>query len=119
MPEARAVLICAQRSEEIFAAAPAVYGHCLAIFMLAHVQLNTYRVLKENKPNDLKSPHGHLLVYASVAKTLCGGTPFGISLKGASKVRRRFSDAGILHQTRAYAANKFCARFRWTPQPMR
>jgi hypothetical protein len=35
--------------------------------------------LKENKPNDVGSPRGHLLVYASVAKTLCGGTPFGIS----------------------------------------
>jgi len=45
----------------------------LAIFILAHVQLNAYRVLKENKPNDLGSPRGHLLVYASVVKTLCGG----------------------------------------------
>jgi len=42
------------------------------------------------------------------------GDRLGISLKGASKLRRKFCELGILTQTRPYIANKFCARFRWT-----
>jgi hypothetical protein len=42
------------------------------------------------------------------------GDRLGISLKGASKLRRKFCELGILKQTRPYIANRFCARFRWT-----
>ena len=42
------------------------------------------------------------------------GDRLGISLKGASKLRRRFCAAGILQPTKPYVPNKFCARFRWT-----
>jgi hypothetical protein len=42
------------------------------------------------------------------------GDRLGISLKGASKLRRKLCELGILKQTRPYVANKFCARFRWT-----
>jgi hypothetical protein len=42
------------------------------------------------------------------------GDRVGISLKGASKLRRRFCRAGILRETKRYVPNKFCARFLWT-----
>jgi hypothetical protein len=42
------------------------------------------------------------------------GDRLGMSLKGASKLRRKFCELGILKQTRPYIANSFCARFRWT-----
>ena len=42
------------------------------------------------------------------------GDRLGMSLKGASKLRRKFCEIGILKQTRPYVANRFCARFRWT-----
>ena len=42
------------------------------------------------------------------------GDRLGMSLKGASKLRRKFCELGILKQTRPYIANRFCARFRWT-----
>jgi hypothetical protein len=41
------------------------------------------------------------------------GDRLGMSLTGASKVRRRFCSLGILKQTKPYVANKFCARFKW------
>jgi hypothetical protein len=41
------------------------------------------------------------------------GDRLGMSLKGASKLRRKFCELGILKQTRPYIANRFCARFRW------
>jgi hypothetical protein len=37
----------------------------------------------------------------------------GITLRGASKIRRRFSSLGLLKQTKPYVPNKFCARFKW------
>jgi len=37
----------------------------------------------------------------------------GITLTGASKIRRRFCSLGILKQTKPYVPNKFCARFKW------
>ena len=42
------------------------------------------------------------------------GNRLGMSLKGASKLRRKFCEFGILSQTKPYIANRFCARFRWT-----
>jgi hypothetical protein len=42
------------------------------------------------------------------------GDRLGISLKGASKLRQKFCELGILKQTRPYIANRFCARFEWT-----
>jgi hypothetical protein len=42
------------------------------------------------------------------------GDRLGMSLKGASKLRRKFCEFGILKQTKPYVANRFCARFRWT-----
>jgi hypothetical protein len=37
----------------------------------------------------------------------------GISVGGASKLRRKFCKIGILWQTAPYVPNKFCARFKW------
>jgi hypothetical protein len=42
------------------------------------------------------------------------GDRLGMSLKGASKLRRKFCELGILKQTKPYVANIFCGRFRWT-----
>ena len=42
------------------------------------------------------------------------GDRLGMSLKGASKLRRKFCELGILKQTKPYVTNTFCARFRWT-----
>lgn len=42
------------------------------------------------------------------------GDRLEMSVKGASKLRRKFCELGILKQTRPYIANRFCARFRWT-----
>ena len=44
------------------------------------------------------------------------GDRLGMSLKGASKLRRKFCELGILKQTKPYVPNKFCARFRWTAE---
>jgi hypothetical protein len=41
------------------------------------------------------------------------GDRLGMSLTGASKIRRRFCSLGILKQTKPYVPNKFCARFNW------
>jgi hypothetical protein len=41
------------------------------------------------------------------------GDRLGMSLKGASKLRRKFCQLGILKETRPYVANRFCARLRW------
>jgi hypothetical protein len=40
------------------------------------------------------------------------GDRLGI-LKGASKLRQKFCELGILKQTSPYVANRYCARFRW------
>jgi hypothetical protein len=37
----------------------------------------------------------------------------GISVEGASKLRRKFCKIGILSPTAPYVPNKFCARFKW------
>jgi hypothetical protein len=37
----------------------------------------------------------------------------GISVGGASKLRRKFCKIGILWPTAPYVPNKFCARFKW------
>ena len=42
------------------------------------------------------------------------GDRLGMSLKGASKLRRKFCELGILKQTKPYVTNIFCGRFRWT-----
>ena len=42
------------------------------------------------------------------------GDRLGISLKWASKLRRKFCELGILKETKPYIPNKFCARFQWT-----
>ena len=42
------------------------------------------------------------------------GDRLGMSLKGASKLRRKFCELGILKQTKPYVPNTFCGRFRWT-----
>ena len=42
------------------------------------------------------------------------GARLGISLRGASKLRRKFCDIGILRQTAPHVPHKLCARFEWT-----
>jgi hypothetical protein len=42
------------------------------------------------------------------------GDRLGMSLGGASKLRKKFCELGILKETRPYIANSRCARFRWT-----
>ena len=42
------------------------------------------------------------------------GDRLGMSLKGASKLRRKFCELAILKQTKPYVTNTFCGRFRWT-----
>ena len=42
------------------------------------------------------------------------GDRLGMSLKGASKLRRKFCELGILKETKPYVTNIFCGRFRWT-----
>jgi hypothetical protein len=41
------------------------------------------------------------------------GDRLGISLKWASKLRRKFCELGILKETKPYVPNQFCARFVW------
>lgn len=41
------------------------------------------------------------------------GQRLGISLKGASKLRRKFCELEILRETAAYVPHKLCARYEW------
>lgn len=42
------------------------------------------------------------------------GARLGKTPRGASKLRRRFCENGILRQTAPYVPHKLCARFKWT-----
>jgi hypothetical protein len=42
------------------------------------------------------------------------GSRLGITLRGASAIRRRFCSLGILRQTASYVPHKLAARYKWT-----